>query len=81
MSAHERFSRWISDLGLSREQAGQFIGCHKSMVSLLCTQRRRPGLDLAFKIERLSEGWEEGPIRVAEWSPEGRLCDRLKGVA
>jgi len=38
------------------------------MVSMM-ERDRKPGRALAARIERLSAGWPEGPLRVGEWDP------------
>lgn len=69
--ARERFVRWFASTGKTREAVGRELGCSGAFVGyLLSGQRDRPGLDLAFAIERATAGWEEGPILAKEWTTE-----------
>ena len=58
----ERNSRLISRDGLARE-----LGIRRENLDRLCRGARRPGLELAFRIEDvtrwLTEGWDTLPAR------------------
>lgn len=43
------------------------LKCHPTMVAYLENHRRRPGLALAVRIERMTDGWAKGPIRPWMW--------------
>lgn len=66
----ERLIRFITDRGLSQAEAGELLGCSQGLVSKILRGDRKPGLALAFKIERATEGWSEGPIRAQDWTRE-----------
>lgn len=53
----------MKDQGGKRAAAGK-IGCHPTyLVHLLGSEKRRVGLDIAFAIERATDGF----IRAEEW--------------
>lgn len=69
--ARERFARWFESTGKTREAVGEELKCSGAFVGyLLSGSRDRPGLDLAFRIERATATWDEGPILAKEWSAE-----------
>lgn len=72
--ARARFEAWITFTGLSDAEIAKRLGCDPSYPRKILRHDRRPGLDLAHAIERLSaapradgEVWPEGPIRTEEW--------------
>lgn len=64
-----RLRAWVKDVG-GKASAAKLIGCHPSyLVHLLSDDsERRPGLDVAFSIERATKGWRGGAITAADWS-------------
>jgi hypothetical protein len=68
-SPRERLRRWVKEQG-GKKTAAEKIGCHPSyLVHLLAEDsERRPGLDVAFGIERATRGWSGGVISAEEWS-------------
>lgn len=65
MRAMALFIRWSDEIGVVA--AARMLGCHKSYVSHFRSGRRRPGLELASKIERATADWKSGPIRATDW--------------
>lgn len=61
--------RWFEASGKSKSEVGRELGCSGVYVGyLLSGQRDRPGLDVAFAIERITATWDEGPIEAKEWA-------------
>lgn len=61
--------------GLNPRQAAEKLGVDASYPWKLIHQKRKPGLDFALSIQRVTaqpradgEVWTEPPIRVEEWS-------------
>jgi len=48
---------------MNRDEAAARLGVTRTHLDRLCRGDRRPGLDLAIRIERLSKG----AISAAEW--------------
>lgn len=69
-SARARLVRFITERGLSQAGVGEVLGCSQALISKIVRGERTPGLALAFKIERETEGWAEGPIRARDWTEE-----------
>lgn len=72
MAARDRFDRWVRWAGGDAE-AAKLLACDVSYPNKL-RHSRRPGLDVAHKIERATsevrsdgERWSEAPIRTEEW--------------
>ncbi len=67
--ARERLRRWV-DTHDSLVAVAKKLGCHPSYLSLLLRDgsTRRPGLDVAFAIERETREWPEGPVLASEWT-------------
>lgn len=70
MDARERFQQWRKGADLSQSEAAELIGCAQSLVSAIERGAKRPGLTVAFTIERLTAEWAEGPILARDWAPE-----------
>lgn len=56
--------------GWSRARLGKLIGLSESMIGHIERGSRGIGLKPAVALEKLSEGWKDGPIRVDEWVVE-----------
>lgn len=52
--------------GLSQTGAAKLLDCGQSYVGLVEQGKRRPGLRIAFAIERVTEG----AIKATEWAVE-----------
>lgn len=59
-----KFKAWVSEMGGSRA-AAEVLRCSRSYIDMLRSGDRRPGLDLAHRIERVTDG----KIRMPEWLP------------
>lgn len=71
MGPRERFARWVEASGKSKSEIARALGCSDVYVGYLVSgQRERVGLDMAFAIERATEGWEEGQIMAKDWAAE-----------
>ncbi len=57
-------SKWIDRAGLTREEFAAQLGISRPHVDRLCRGVRRPGLDLAMKIEQLTKG----VVSAAAWT-------------
>lgn len=69
-----RLREWIEDSGLTQADAAARIGCSRPFVTLLIGGRRvLRDLRLALAIERETESWSKGPIRVHEWGSDEAL--------
>jgi len=49
-------SRWIDETGKGRDRVAEQLGITRSHLDRLCRGDRRPGLELALTIEKLSHG-------------------------
>ena len=67
MLARDRLRTWMEERDLSQQQAAEQLGCSQSMVSAVLTGHRTPDLELAFAIQRATEGWESGAIAASSW--------------
>lgn len=47
---------WIESVGRTREDVAEELGVSRRYLDHLCREYRRPALDLAVKIERLTKG-------------------------
>ncbi len=72
--AQTRFDQWATWSKLSDKAIAERLGCDPSYPRKLRHERRRPGLDVAHAIERVTaearedgECWTPGPIRTEEW--------------
>lgn len=69
MDVRERFARWFESTGKSKVEVARELDCSDAFVGYLVSgKRQRVGLDLAFAIERATEGWEEGQILASDWA-------------
>jgi hypothetical protein len=75
-SARERFGRWVTWSGLTDAEVARRLGCDVSYPGKLrrVGYDKRPGLDVAHAIERISAAprddgktWKEPAIRTEEW--------------
>lgn len=52
--------------GFTQADAARYFGCHRSLLSLLLSGDRTPGLESAVTIERLTgipvEAWADTPV-------------------
>lgn len=70
IAAPLRLARFLTAKGWSQsELARQLPGVSRSHVCHWFARRRTPTLAQAVAIERVTRGWDEGPIRPAEWVP------------
>lgn len=74
MHPADRLRAFLVETGLDTSQAGKLLGCTRAYVSLLQTKRRKPSLDVAAAIERLTEKWGAGPIRAIDWTSAARAA-------
>ncbi len=51
-----KLSRWLDVAGMSRDALAVKLGVGRSYVDKVCRGERRPSLDLAVAIEKLTEG-------------------------
>jgi hypothetical protein len=51
-----RFGRWLLDNRIDRDRVAEVLGINRRHVDHLAREDRRPSLDLAVKIERLTDG-------------------------
>ena len=61
-------SRWIDESGRTREQVAKLLGIPKPSLDRICRDDKRPNLDLAFRIERVTAG----KIPAAAWASKRR---------
>lgn len=66
MSGSVRIDRFLKERGLTNKAAAELLGCSAAFVTMM-RRGKRPGLALAVRVERLTAGWSEGPIRCSEW--------------
>lgn len=67
MDTRIRFAAWVAEVG--KRDAADLLGVDPTYIShLLRDPRRRPGLDVAFSIERATAEWSSGPILASEWA-------------
>lgn len=64
MEARERFDRWLDECGRSRSKVAEELGSYPSQVSRIASGERRPSIDMAAKIERLTSG----AVRATDWA-------------
>lgn len=64
-----RFERWTDAVGGVR-RAAAILSVDPGHVSRLRRGLKRPGLDLALRIERHTRGIRGGRIRASEWVAE-----------
>jgi hypothetical protein len=63
---HERFKAWVASIG-SQKAASERLECTQGAISFLLTGARKPGLELAHRIQRETADWVGGPILATEW--------------
>lgn len=63
----ERTLRFLAESKVSQAELAHEAGVHQTTVSKCLRGVRPMSLQLAAAIERRTAGWEEGPIRAAEW--------------
>jgi hypothetical protein len=64
--AHALFKSWVAERQLSKAEVARLLGCTPEHVGYLLSRARGPGLRLAFRIEKTTADWAQGPID-AEW--------------
>lgn len=57
-------SRWLDRTGKSRQELADELGIARSHVDRLCRGDRRPSLELALDIEKLTDG----AVAASEWA-------------
>lgn len=62
--AAHRFAKWLDGCGRARARVAVELDVGPSTVTLLAQGTRRPSLDLAVRIERLTGG----AVRATDWS-------------
>lgn len=65
-SGRERLRQWITRSKLDQVEASRIIGMHPTQLSHILSGARRPGLDMAVKIEQATG------IVVEAWVPFGK---------
>ena len=63
MNGRERLRQWIDRSKLEDFEAAEQIGLHRAQLSHILNGIRRPGLDVALRIERATG------IPVEAWAP------------
>ncbi len=58
-----QLSRWIDASGMTRDEVADKLGIVRTYLDVLCRGEGRPGLELAFEIERLTRG----ALPASEW--------------
>ena len=54
---HEgQLARWIEESGKTRQDVADELGISRPFLDHICREARRPGLEVAVKIERLTRG-------------------------
>jgi hypothetical protein len=66
--------RWRVAAGLTQQPAARLLGCDQSMVCYLELGRRRPGHELAARIEEASKG----AVPVESWGIEEVRVERVR---
>lgn len=74
MHPADRLRAFLLETDLDTSQAAKLLGCTRAYVSLLQTKRRRPSLDVAASIERMTAKWSSGPIRAVDWTGAARAA-------
>lgn len=64
MDARKRLVRWLADSGKRRGEVAVSLEISGPYLSQIAGGQRRPGLDVAVRIERITSG----AVRVADWS-------------
>ena len=67
MDAYDRFLEWFDSKDMTKARLSRKLGCSDAHVGYLLARKRRPGLALAFAIEKATEHWDKGPIAAKEW--------------
>jgi len=55
-ASENALSKWIDAAGLTRNAVAKALGIPKPSLDRICRDERRPNLDLAFQIERVTDG-------------------------
>jgi DNA-binding XRE family transcriptional regulator len=58
-----KLSRWIDSSGMTRDEVAEKLGINRTHLDMICRAESRPGLALAFEIERLTRG----ELPASEW--------------
>lgn len=65
-SGPEQLADWMRRRGFTQADAARYFGCNRSLLSLLLSGNRTPGLASALTIERLTgipvEAWQETEV-------------------
>ena len=64
MDAREKLVRWLADSGKMRIEVAAELAISGPFLTQLAGGHRRPGLDVAVRIERLTGG----AVRATDWS-------------
>lgn len=65
VSGMENLASYLDTRGISQREFARLLDVDPSIVSRLVHGQMRPGLELAFRIERLTKG----RIKAASWVP------------
>lgn len=63
--AHRRLADALDRSGRTRAETARRLGIHETHLSKICKGERRPSLELAVKLERLTFGM----VRCVDWIP------------
>jgi DNA-binding XRE family transcriptional regulator len=55
-AAETKLSRWIDASGMTRDTVAVELGVDRTYVDKLCRGQHRPGLEVALRLEKLTEG-------------------------
>jgi transcriptional regulator with XRE-family HTH domain len=58
-----KLSRWIDASGMTRDDVAVKLGVSRTYLDKLCRGQHRPGLAMAFRIEKLTRG----EIAASDW--------------
>ena len=61
---NNRFGRWIDGAGRQRVLVAEKLGISHAHLNRLCRNERRPDLELALKIEKMTKG----EVAVSFWA-------------
>lgn len=67
MRTWKRFAHWLSEHELSGTEAAELLGYSTSTINKVAKGDRRPGIELALRIEDATRDWEHGPIAARDW--------------
>lgn len=56
-----KLAAYLHETGMTLEEFGRLIGCHKSVVSRLASGKRQPTLEQALRIAEATQGHVQPP--------------------